>query len=162
MPAGLERFLLAHRGQHPDYRSAPTFAEALEDITSNDRKDGHWIWYAFPQIRLGQTPVSVHFSLSSADEAKAFLAHPELSAHLFALTHAVREAAGRVGSVRGVVGADAAKLVSSLTLFEELAADEPDPRLDGFLEDAGALLERAEREGFPRCSRTLRFLAHGR
>ena len=56
---------------------------------------------------------------------------------------------------------DAPKLVSSLTLFEELACDEDDERFDAFLDDASALLAAADEEELPACARTRQRLLRG-
>jgi uncharacterized protein (DUF1810 family) len=89
------------------------------------QKTGHWICYIFPQIAgLGHSAMSQHYAISSLDEARAYLAHPVLGAHL-------RECAGSVLAVTGrsaeeIFGStDAMKLRSSMTLFQRAAPDEP-------------------------------------
>jgi len=65
----LNRFLEA---QEHVYEAA--LAELVEG-----RKQGHWIWYIFPQLRgLGTSRNSVYYGLADVDEARAYLAHPLL------------------------------------------------------------------------------------
>ncbi len=87
-------------------------------------KTGHWIWFIFPQIAgLGHSAMSQRFSISSLDEARAYLAHPVLGARL-------RECAGLVLETRGrtaeqIFGSiDAMKLRSCMTLFHRAAPAE--------------------------------------
>jgi uncharacterized protein (DUF1810 family) len=43
----------------------------------NGRKRTHWIWYIFPQINgLGLSFLAWRYGVKSADEARAYLAHP--------------------------------------------------------------------------------------
>ena len=45
------------------------------------RKQSHWMWFIFPQIKgLGHSEMARKFAISSRDEAKAYLAHPGHSA----------------------------------------------------------------------------------
>ena len=57
---------------------------------------------------------------------------------------------------------DAAKLVSSMTLFSEIAARLPeadrDQRINALSSAAAAILEAAEEQGYPRCAHTLAVL----
>ena len=74
----INRFLQAQEGNHPK-QPGNTYAEALTELR-NGRKLSHWIWYVFPQIQLGKTPISIHFSIKSMAEAKEYLSHPILGA----------------------------------------------------------------------------------
>jgi uncharacterized protein (DUF1810 family) len=99
---------------------AATWPAALAELKAG-RKQSHWMWFIFPQIAgLGLSPTSVHFAIGSAEEARAYLAHPLLGARLregvaAMLTHRGRRAEAILG------GIDALKLRSSLTLFEHVA-----------------------------------------
>jgi len=89
------------------------------------RKTGHWMWFVFPQIAgLGHSPMSQKFSLSSLEEAKAYLQHPVLGPRLIECTEVVAESSGRTAEL--IFGAvDAQKLQSSMTLFTRASPDEP-------------------------------------
>jgi uncharacterized protein (DUF1810 family) len=89
------------------------------------RKTGHWMWFVFPQIAgLGQSPTSRFYSISTLDEARAYLEHPVLGPRL-------RECAGILARLGGrnaeaiFGGIDAVKLRSSMTLFDRTDAGEP-------------------------------------
>ena len=88
-------------------------------------KVSHWMWYVFPQIRgLGSSSMAQQYAIGSLDEARAYLAHPVLSARLRDAIDALLGVEGR-GIDRILGSIDAMKLRSSMTLFD--AADPGDP-----------------------------------
>lgn len=93
-----------------------TYLRALDELRAG-RKQTHWMWFVFPQLAgLGTSPTAQRFALSGLAEARAYLAHGELSARLAACTQALLKLdAGDPVAVLGPV--DAAKLRSSMTLF---------------------------------------------
>ena len=124
----LNRFLLVQDGKHQQ-QQRQTYAEALAELR-NGRKSTHWIWYVFPQIQLGKTSISIHFSIKSMAEAKEYLSHPILGARYeesceLLMQHASQHANTWDGIV-AVLGADANKFCSSITLFGEAATICPD------------------------------------
>lgn len=119
----INRFLLAQEGNHPD-QPGQTYAKALTEL-HNGRKECHWVWYVFPQIQLGTTRTSIEFSIKSMKEAKEYLSHPILGARYeesceLLMQHASQHANTWDGIV-AVLGADANKFRSSITLFGEAA-----------------------------------------
>ena len=69
----LSRFAEAHRSTYPT---------ALAEIRRG-RKESHWMWYIFPQIRgLGRSSTARYYAIQSLDEARAFLDDPYLGGHL--------------------------------------------------------------------------------
>lgn len=108
----LSRFLTAQEKQ---------YGEALEELRRG-RKQSHWIWFVFPQlIGLGQSATANYYGISGMKEARAYLAHPLLSARLNECTDMVLAWAGEK-CVREIFGElDAMKLKSSMTLFEAAA-----------------------------------------
>ncbi len=106
-PHDLQRFLQA---QEDDY------ATALREITAG-RKRSHWMWYVFPQIDgLGSSAMARRYAIKSADEARAYLAHPVLGERLRACARAAVAVEGR--SAAEIFGSpDDLKLRSSATLF---------------------------------------------
>jgi uncharacterized protein (DUF1810 family) len=119
----LNRFVLAQEGNHPD-QPGQTYAKALTEL-HNGRKECHWIWYVFPQIQLGSTPTSIEFSIKSMKEAKEYLSHPVLGARYeesceLLMQHASQHANTWDG-IAAVLGRDANKFRSSITLFGEAA-----------------------------------------
>jgi len=110
----LERFL---DGQRFGYECA------LSEIRTG-RKENHWIWYVFPQLRgLGHSPNANYYGISCLEEAVAYLKHPILGARLREISEALLAVEGR--SIQEIMpGIDAIKLHSSMTLFLKAAQDE--------------------------------------
>jgi uncharacterized protein (DUF1810 family) len=109
----LRRFVTAQEDIH---------AQALAELQAG-RKQSHWMWFVFPQLAgLGSSPTAVRYAIQSADEARAYLAHPVLGPRLHAGVAATLAHKGaRPETILG--GIDALKFRSSLTLFEAVAAD---------------------------------------
>lgn len=107
MAADLSRFLKA---QERDY------AQALREIQSG-RKRSHWMWYIFPQIQgLGFSSTAQFYAIENLQEAKDYLAHPVLGAHLKEISSALLQLDGLTASE--IFGyPDDLKLRSSMTLF---------------------------------------------
>ena len=106
-PHDLGRFIEAQAG---------TYDSAREELRSG-RKLSHWMWFIFPQIEgLGRSATARQYSIKSAEEARAYLAHPVLGARLLECTEAVLAVDGR--SASDVFGyPDTMKLRSCMTLF---------------------------------------------
>ena len=101
------------------------YAQALAELKAG-RKQSHWMWFIFPQLAgLGTSPMAVRYAIVSADEARAYLAHPVLGARLHEGVAAMLAHKGtRPETILG--GTDALKFRSSLTLFEAVV-DDPAP-----------------------------------
>ena len=97
-----------------------TYQSALEELKSG-RKDGHWMWYIFPQMKgLGGSEISRFFGMTGIDEAAAYLSHDILGGRLAHCTEAVFVKPKR--SARAIFGyPDCLKFGSCLTLFEQVA-----------------------------------------
>lgn len=100
----------------------PVFEDVLLELRRGD-KEGHWMWFIFPQIkRLGSSAMSQRFAISSRAEAQAYLAHAVLGPRLIQCTELVNAVEGR--SAERIFGPmDAMKFRSSMTLFREVASD---------------------------------------
>ena len=109
----LERFVAAQSDVYPS---------ALSEIRRGAKRS-HWMWFVFSQIRgLGHSEMSRRYSIVSLDEARAYLGHTPLGPRLRESVIALQDLKGTTaGHVFGDV--DAAKLRSSLTLFEAVAHD---------------------------------------
>lgn len=104
--ADLERFVTA---------SGDTHEQALAELRAG-RKTSHWMWWEFPQLRLGSSPTSVAYAVDGLPEARAYLAHPVLAQRWRENCEALLGQPSRdAQAVFG--GIDAAKLRSSATLF---------------------------------------------
>jgi uncharacterized protein (DUF1810 family) len=102
------------------HAQAPVYEQALLELKAG-RKESHWMWFIFPQIRgLGQSAMSTRFALTSLDEARAYLAHPVLGPRLQECALLVLDGEGR--TAREIFGAiDEMKFRSSMTLFARVA-----------------------------------------
>jgi len=109
-PHDLQRFLRAQE---------PTYATALAELRSGQKRS-HWMWFIFPQIEgLGQSPTSKYYAIKSLAEARAYLQHPVLGSRLRECAEAVLAIEGR--SAAEIFGfPDDLKLRSSMTLFAAL------------------------------------------
>lgn len=101
------------------------YATVIEELTEG-RKRSHWMWFIFPQLRgLGSSPTAIRFGISSAAEARAYLAHELLGPRLRECARLVARVEGR--SAEQIFGwPDEAKLRSSMTLFARAADHEED------------------------------------
>jgi len=111
----LERFVKAQD---------PVLEEALLELRRG-RKQGHWMWFIFPQMKgLGSSAMAQQYAISSRAEAEAYLAHAILGPRLIECTQAVNAVEGR--SAEEIFGhVDAMKFRSSMTLFRETAVGGP-------------------------------------
>lgn len=111
----LARFVLAQEGGGHE--------RALAELRRG-RKEGHWMWFVFPQVAgLGTSETARHFALSSLQEARAYLAHPVLGPRMAECCQALL--ALDTSDATAVLGSlDAKKLRSSMTLFQRAAPDE--------------------------------------
>ena len=106
-PFELSRFVKA---QSKDY------SYALAELRAG-RKQTHWIWYVFPQLRgLGSSSRAVFYGIGSAQEAQAYLAHPVLGPRLRECVAAMNALDG-LSAIQVLGQTDAAKFRSCLTLF---------------------------------------------
>ena len=98
----------------------------LEEVRAELRrgcKEGHWMWFVFPQLKgLGYSGMAHKFGISSRAEAEEYLAHPILGPRLIECTQLVSLVEGR--SIEKIFGdLDTLKFRSSMTLFAQIAGD---------------------------------------
>lgn len=117
-PYNLARFVEAQDGN---------YGQVLQEL-GGGRKSSHWIWYIFPQIAgLGFTATSRRYSITSLDEARAYLEHPLLGPRLVECVNLMLSHKD-LGAGQILGGMDAVKFRSSLTLFR--LADDQNPVFD--------------------------------
>jgi uncharacterized protein (DUF1810 family) len=94
-----------------------SYETALNEI-KRGRKDSHWMWYIFPQYKgLGFSSITQKYSISSVDEAIAYLNHPILGNRLIEISNAFLMLQDK--SAYEVLGdPDYLKMKSSMTLFD--------------------------------------------
>ena len=111
-PHDLQRFVAAQQD---------TYAQALAEITAGAKRT-HWMWFIFPQIDgLASSAMSRRYSIKSAEEARAYLAHPILGPRLLACAQATLSHAGRRSATEVFGWPDDLKLRSSATLFASVS-----------------------------------------
>ena len=110
-PFQLSRFVHAQTG---------CFDTALRELRAL-RKQSHWMWFIFPQVRgLGHSELSIRFAISSAEEAEAYLAHPILGPRLAECCEVLERA--ETQRIRLIFEyPDDMKLRSCLTLFAHVS-----------------------------------------
>lgn len=112
-PFELDRFVRAQERVYPT---------VLAELRAGAKRS-HWIWFVFPQIQgLGHSATAQRYAITSADEARAYLAHPILGPRLrecaaLLATHAGRDAIDILGYP------DDLKVRSSMTLFARVGDD---------------------------------------
>ena len=106
------------------------FVDAQEDVFESvraelqaGRKETHWMWFIFPQIEgLGQSRMARKYSISSLDEAAAYLRHPILGPRLRECARLVNQVENR--PIEDIFGyPDTLKFRSSMTLFARASED---------------------------------------
>ena len=143
-----------------DAQSGGEYETALAEMRAG-RKQSHWIWYVFPQISgLGMSRLSQLYAIRDRDEAVAYLRHPVLFARLLEITTAVAEQVRAGAAIERLMGSpiDGTKLVSSLTLFSDVARSLSESPTDAnaVLADlAEEVLIAAAAQGYQRCHHTL-------
>jgi len=154
----LERFIQAQDSPQDG------IARALDELRG-DGKRSHWIWYVFPQVcGLGNSWNSEFYGIDGVEEAVAYLTHPVLRHRLLQATEIVAKRLGEGVSLEQLLGGDtdARKVVSSLTLFRDVAErgslPDPDAELRELSRLADEVLTRANEQGYPPCRFTIEVL----
>jgi uncharacterized protein (DUF1810 family) len=113
-PYDLQRFIQAQD---------PVYDEVCGELR-NGRKESHWMWFIFPQLRgLGHSQMAVKFGIASREEAEEYLKHPILGPRLRECSRLVNLVEGR--SIRQILGhPDDLKFRSSMSLFASIAPEE--------------------------------------
>ena len=109
----LDRFIKAQEN---------TYLVALNEI-KNGRKQSHWMWYIFPQIKgLGMSETSRYYGIDGEEEAKAYLDNEILGSRLREITSELLKL--NIDNPVNIFGTiDAMKLKSSMTLFDYVSDD---------------------------------------
>jgi uncharacterized protein (DUF1810 family) len=92
------------------------YESALSEIKSG-RKEGHWMWFIFPQIKgLGYSSTSIYYSIEDINEAREFLNHPILGSKLRQVSSELLKL--EENNAYNILGSpDDIKLKSCMTLF---------------------------------------------
>ena len=97
---------------------------ALSEV-KNGRKQSHWMWYIFPQIKgLGFSETSKFYAIKNINEAEEFLNHPVLGSRLVHICNELLKL--KSNDANKIFGSpDDLKLKSSMTLFSSLHNTNP-------------------------------------
>jgi len=118
------------------------------------RKTTHWIWFIFPQIPLGTSPMAVKYAIDDRQHALDFISHGILGPRLRQITSVALEQLDPPNLVapRSLMGSDidCKKLASSMTLFS-LAAAAGD---EDFRQVCNRVLTHLATHGHPECNKT--------
>ena len=111
MTSNLIRYLSPHKN---DYQ------KALQEIKSG-KKTSHWMWYIFPQIQgLGNTDYAKLYAIQNLTEAKEYIIHPILGAHLLEISSELLKLPSN--DAFEIFGKpDNRKLKSCMTLFAQVS-----------------------------------------
>ena len=103
---GIDRF------EHAD---ANHFEDALAEVKAG-KKQTHWIWYIFPQMKgLGKSRMSEYYGIQGREEAVFYIyCRPTLRKHLVEITKAVYDSPN---TVYQIFGRDSIKVYSCMRLF---------------------------------------------
>ncbi len=117
----LQRFMDA---QAHGYSFGMPYDTALAEIRAGLKRTD-WMWYIFPQIAgLGRSRISVYISISDLNEARDYYAHPVLGGRLIEISEALLPLP--TDDPMAVFGyPDAYKLRSCMTLFRQIATEQP-------------------------------------
>ena len=100
-----------------------TYLKALSEI-KNGKKQSHFMWYIFPQIKgLGKTEISNYYAIKNLEEGISYLENPILKGRLLEISQAVLDL--NTKNIEEVFGSiDSLKLKSSMTLFHQIDKEE--------------------------------------
>lgn len=111
----LDRFIVAQNQKNGD---KTTYEVALSEIQEG-KKQGHWMWFIFPQLRgLGKSWNSNFYGLDNLTDARRYVENHLLCSRLCAISNAL--SALKTCDPISVFGyTDTKKLHSSMTLFKD-------------------------------------------
>ncbi len=94
-----------------------TYNQALQEVR-NGKKETHWMWWIFPQMKgLGTSERSRFYGISDRYQAELYLNHPILGNHLIEITQAVLD---NDKTPYEIFGSDVIKFRSCMKLFASL------------------------------------------
>jgi len=115
MSANLSRFIEAQE---------KIYSIALEEIKKG-RKQGHWMWFIFPQIQgLGYSSTSQYYAIQNIEEATEYLNDTVLGTRLIEICNELLKL--DCNDAYSIFGSpDHLKLKSSVTLFSKVENTNP-------------------------------------
>ena len=100
-----------------------TYERALKELR-NGRKETHWMWFVFPQLKgLGRTEYSLYYGIDGREEAIAYLEDPVLKQRLISMCEVLLQL--DMNDPEQIFSRiDAIKLCSCMTLFDAVSSEE--------------------------------------
>jgi uncharacterized protein (DUF1810 family) len=133
------------------------FHVALTELRAGQKRSD-WIWYVFPQILLGTTPMSKRFSVLACADIAALLDDQLVRSGLTQAFQLAAEKLSAGATVTSIFAHDDKKVRSSAALFAGYL--DGHPRSDSAeLHGAARLLQSAADIEVGICGRTVEFLA---
>ena len=101
-----------------------SYSTALEEVKKG-RKQGHWMWYIFPQIQgLGYSSTSQYYAIQNIEEAIEYLNDTVLGTRLIEICNELLKL--DCNDAYSIFGSpDHLKLKSSVTLFSQVENANP-------------------------------------
>jgi len=107
----IERFIEAQNN---------TFDKALTEV-KNGKKQSHWMWYIFPQIKgLGNSETTNFYAIKDLEEANNYLKHPVLGKRLIQISN-ILLLSDKDNATEIFGFPDDVKLKSCMTLFASIS-----------------------------------------
>ncbi len=100
------------------------YESALTEVR-NGKRQGHWIWYIFPQLKgLGYSSTAREYGIDGRTEAIEYISDPELRGRLVEISKALLECGS--DSISDIVGYPEENNVRAcMTLFKSVCPEEP-------------------------------------
>ena len=109
----LERFIKSQSARYEGYEMA------LDEI-KHGKKQSHWIWYIFPQLKhLGRSSTAQYFGIGDIQEATAYFSHPILGTRLIEIAQTLLDL-DETDPIKILGHTDAMKVKSCMTLFLQI------------------------------------------
>jgi uncharacterized protein (DUF1810 family) len=153
----LARFIAAQDGGTRANPGVTAYDNACIELRAG-RKVSHWIWFVFPQGPFGSSEMSRLYAIQDPSEAARYLKNDVLRSRLLDVTSLVNQQLTSGNAIESLMGSstDTQKLISCLTLFEQIA----DSESDRVVRDATtSVLDHRSMSAWPRCLQTLSWLA---
>ena len=99
------------------------YGQALTELKAG-RKEGHWIWFIFPQTpKAGMGALAKKYAIKTKEEAEAYLKHKVLGSRLIECVEAVLKHKDK--PLERIFGSelDAIKFISSMRLFRHVGGE---------------------------------------
>lgn len=94
---------------------------ALKEI-KNGKKETHWMWFIFPQLKyLGNSEMSLYYGISNKEEAILYLKNVILRNRLINISKELYKLNDNNNNIMGPI--DSLKLNLSMTLFKYIEPD---------------------------------------